>query len=146
MTLETGCYFDSHHGRYNISNVVAFAMEHGFGGKAGDRILFSDLDLPSTSDGPLLCHCERPLWLSSISNIHLGTQYLFSCTEHGEYGSVANDPEACVHIVDEAEYWLNDNTDIPKGAVRGWNEGDFGLYHWCEECDEVSLSPTGCDC
>lgn len=44
------------------------------------------------------------------------------------YGSIlgAIDADVFTSYVDEAEAWLNDNTDGP--GCWSWNDGDFGYY------------------
>jgi hypothetical protein len=49
-----------------------------------------------------------------------------------------DDLESIVEAVDDAEAYLNDNTERPPNTYWSWEEGDFGLWLYCESCGETT--------
>lgn len=55
-----------------------------------------------------------------------------------------DDLDAIVVAVDEAEAHLNDNTERPPSTYWSWEDGDFGLWLYCEACGEITDEDYAC--
>ena len=54
------------------------------------------------------------------------------------------DVDAIVWEMDDAMHHLNDNTERPPNTYWNWEDGDFGLWLYCEACGEVTDEDYTC--
>ena len=45
--------------------------------------------------------------------------------------------EEWIETIDRAEHYLNENTTRPNNTYWSWEDGDFGLWMYCDPCGEV---------
>jgi len=57
------------------------------------------------------------------------------------------DLDALVYEIDDAEAYLNENTTTPDNTYWSWEDGDFGLWMYCEEHPDEPMNPDEpCPC
>jgi len=76
--------------------------------------------------------------------IDFAIEYHGYVLQHYENDIDSEDIEVLVWEADDAEAHLNDNTERPSNAHWGWENGDFGLWLYCEQCYEVTDEDYTC--
>jgi hypothetical protein len=51
------------------------------------------------------------------------------------------DEDALAYEMESAEEYLNEMTDRPDSTFWSWQDGDFGLWLYCDNCSEV-INPS----
>ena len=56
----------------------------------------------------------------------------------------SEDIDAIVWEMDDVTHYLNDNTERPPNTYWNWEDGDFGLWLYCESCGEIIDEDYAC--
>lgn len=57
---------------------------------------------------------------------------------------IGDEFESFVWLMEEAQTHLNENTERPPNTYWNWEDGDFGLWLYCEQCGEVTDEDYTC--
>jgi hypothetical protein len=105
ITLEPGCYLDSHRGHYIVRDMIELAIDHGY---IVDGFVRFTLDAYDE-------HYHEDNYPS------------------GQLGELADDALAWLNVGDNSGperpiKGQNNPPAIPDDYAWDWNDGDFGLY------------------